>query len=52
MRPALLPPITSPLHGRVVWAGETPLQLNEIDQFVDRCNALFQELVDLSNEIT
>ncbi|MGY3358824.1 hypothetical protein ACVWZK_005487 [Bradyrhizobium sp. GM0.4] len=51
MRPALLPPITSTLHGRVVWGGETPLQLNEIEHFVEQCNELFATLADLSNEI-
>ncbi len=48
---ALLPPFTSPLHAAIVWGGGTPLKLNELTQFAELCNALFMDLVNLSNEI-
>lgn len=51
MKVALVPPRTSPLHGKVMWGGDQPIHLKQMNEFKDKCNSLFFAMVDLSNVI-
>jgi len=52
LRPALIPPMTSPQHGAVVWGGEQPIHFDQIEKATAACNTLFEDLVLLSNAIS
>lgn len=47
----LAPPPSSPKWGPTIWGDEPPIHLNQIEEFIQKCQALFADLLALSNTI-